>query len=101
MKKWTDWKAFLGWKSLLSLVAVLVFQISAILSGFALRENGLFLIAALLPLHVLEILSLAYLILNIVLLTKEKPRLSFFRYLIVLFFLSLAILCYLEAYLIL
>lgn len=101
MKKWTDWKAFLGWKSLLSLVAVLVFQISAILSGFALRENGLFLIAALLPLHVLEILSLAYLILNIVLLTKEKPRLSFFRYLLVLFFLSLAILCYLEAYLIL
>ena len=101
MKKLTDWKAFLGWKSLLSLVAVLVFQISAILSGFALRENGLFLIAALLPLHVLEILSLAYLILNIVLLTKEKPRLSFFRYLIVLFFLSLAILCYLEAYLIL
>lgn len=101
MKKWTDWKAFLGWKSLLSLVAVLVFQISAILSGFALRENGLFLIASLLPLHVLEILSLAYLILNIVLLTKEKPRLSFFRYLIVLFFLSLAILCYLEAYLIL
>ena len=75
MKKLTDWKAFLGWKSLLSLVAVLVFQISAILSGFALRENGLFLIAALLPLHVLEILSLAYLILNIVLLTKEKPRL--------------------------
>ncbi len=101
MKKWTDWKAFLGWKSILSLLAVLILQVSAILSGFALKDNAVGLIAVLLCLHVPEILALAYLILNVILLSKEKPHLSFFRYLLVLFLFSLAILGYLEAYLIL
>ena len=62
--------------------------------------NGTALVACLLPLHVVEILALAYLILNVVLLAKKDKRLAFLQYLVAVLILLLAIACYLESYLI-
>ncbi len=90
----------LGLKASLSLALVVMTQVAAIIGGYALKGNGTALVACLLPLHVVEILALAHLILNVVLLAKKDKKLAFLQYLVAVLILLLAIACYLESYLI-
>lgn len=87
-------------KSLLSLGGVLLTSLAAVPLSYFYRENVPALLSALIPLHVVEILSFVFLAVQLFLAGRKNPRLSFLKHLLWLLLLAVVLLGFLESHLI-